>query len=113
MLKETLNEGQRTRLRQLELQREGLRDGEIWKDLQVTDEQRKQFMALIQQAQKETLPLMEELQRTGNKSDIQPKVIKIRDDLEGKLEALLTDAQKTQWKEMLGKPMDLADLFDL
>jgi len=40
-------------------------------------------------------------------------VIKIRDDLEGKREALLMDAQKKQWKRMLGKPMDLADLFDL
>jgi hypothetical protein len=40
-------------------------------------------------------------------------LIKIRDGLEAKLEALLTDAQKKQWKEMLGQPMDLADLFDL
>ena len=40
-------------------------------------------------------------------------MIKVRDDLEAKLEALLTDAQKKQWKEMLGQPMDLADLFDL
>ena len=53
------------RLRQLELQQEGLRNGEIWKDLQVTDEQRKQFMAMMQQAQKETQPLMEELQKGG------------------------------------------------
>jgi len=112
-LKETLNEGQGRRLRELELQRAGLRDGEIWKDLQVTDEQRKQFMAMIQQAQKKIQPLLEEVQKTGNVKEIQPKVIKIRDDLEGKLEALLTDAQKKQWKEMLGKPMDLADLFDL
>ena len=65
VLKETLNEGQRKRLRQLELQREGLRDGEIWKDLQVTDEQRKQFMAVMQQVQKEIEPLLEELQKGG------------------------------------------------
>ena len=113
MLKETLNEGQRTRLRQLELQREGLRNGEIWKDLQVTDEQRKQFMAMMQQAQKETQLLLEELKKGGKLKEIQPKVIKIREDLEGKLEALLTDAQKKQWQEMLGKPMDMAALFDL
>ena len=114
VLKETLNEGQRTRLRQLELQREGLfGSGEIWKELQVTDEQRKQFMALIQQTQKKTQTLMEELQKGGNPEEIQPKVMKIREDLEGKLEALLTDAQKKQWKEMLGKPMDLGDLFDV
>ena len=40
-------------------------------------------------------------------------MIKVRDDLEDHLNALLTDAQKKQWQEMLGKPMDLADLFDL
>jgi len=114
VLKETLNAGQRKRLRQLELQREGLRDGKIWKELQVTDEQRKQFMAMMRQAQKETQSLLEELQKDGKlKEEIQPKVIKVRGDLEGKLEALLTDAQRKHWKEMLGKPMDLADLFDL
>jgi hypothetical protein len=113
MVKEILNEGQRTRLRQLELQREGLREGAIWKSLQITDDQRSQFMALILKAQKEIQPLMEEAQKGGNPKEIQPKVIKIRDDLEDKLKALLTDAQKTQWKEMLGKPMDMADLFDL
>jgi len=68
---------------------------------------------MMQQAQKETQLLLEELQKSGKIKDIQPKVIKVRDLLEGKLEALLTDAQKKQWREMLGKPMDLADLFDL
>jgi len=114
VLKETLSDGQRNRLRQLELQREGLRNGEIWTDLQLTEEQRKQFMAMMQRAQKASQLLLEELQRGGKpKGEIQPKVIKVRDELEGKLEALLTDAQKKQWKEMRGEAMDLADLFDL
>ena len=113
LLKETLNEGQRKRLRQLELQREGLRNGEIWKDLQVTDEQRKQFMPMMRQAQKKTQLLLEEAQKGGNPNEIRPRVMKMRLDLEGKLEALLADTQKKQWKEMRGKPMDLADLFDL
>ena len=113
VLKEALDEGQRARLRQIVLQREGLRNGEIWKDLQITDEQQKQFIPLMQQAQKETQTLMTELKKSGNLKEIQPKVIKVREDLEGQLEALLTDAQKKQWKEMLGKPMATADLFDL
>ena len=65
VVKETLDEGQHTRLRQLVLQREGLRNGEIWKDLQVTDEQRTQFMARMQQAHRETQTLMEELKSGG------------------------------------------------
>jgi hypothetical protein len=35
--------------------------------------------------------------------------MQIRKEHEGKLEALLTEAQKKQWKEMLGKPLDLND----
>jgi hypothetical protein len=38
--------------------------------------------------------------------------LKLRLDLEGQLEALLTDTQKKQWKEMLGSPVDLSVLFD-
>jgi hypothetical protein len=114
VLKETLNEVQRTRLRQLELQREGLFGGaDIWQDLQVTDEQRKQFVVLIQQMRKKIETLLEEVQKGGKPDEIRPQVLKNREDLEGQLEALLTDAQKKQWKEMLGKPIELGALFDL
>ena len=40
-------------------------------------------------------------------------MIKIRDDLEADLRAKLTDDQTSQWKEMLGNPMDPKALFDL
>jgi hypothetical protein len=113
LLKDILNDGQRTRLRQLELQREGLRDGEIWKELHVTDEQRKQFIKLIQGAQQKIRPLIEEAQAKGNPKEIQPKVIKIRDELEESLEGILSGDQKTQWKAMRGKPIEMAALFDL
>ena len=115
-LKEILNEGQRTRLRQLELQRDGLFEGgETWKDLQLTDEQQKQFVAAIQQMQKKIEPLLEEARRGGNPGEIRPKVLKMREELEGKLEALLTDGQRKQWKDMLGTPIEskLSALFGL
>ena len=113
VLKDTLNEGQRTRLRQLELQREGLfGDGESWKELQITDEQRKQFVAVIRPMQKKIQTLLEEVQKGGKPDEIRPKVLKMRAELQGQLEALLTDAQKKQWKEMLGKPVELGVLFD-
>ena len=95
------------------LQREGLfGDGETWNDLQVTAGQRKQFMAEIQQMQKKIAPLIEAAQKGGNPEEIRPKVLKLRDDLQSKLESLLSDAQKMQWKEMLGKPVDKNLLFD-
>ena len=45
----------------------------------------------------------------GDHKEIWSKIMKVRKDYEGKLEALLTDAQKKQWKEMLGKPLNLDD----
>jgi gas vesicle protein len=113
MLKETLNEAQRTRLRQLALQRDGL-FGPEWslKELQITDEQRKRFMPPIQETQTKTQALMGEIQKGANPDKIRPKVLQLRLDLEIQLEALLTDAQKKQWKEMRGKPVDLGVLFD-
>jgi hypothetical protein len=41
--------------------------------------------------------------------EIRPKVMKLRQEHEGKIEAILDDAQKKQWKELLGKPLDLGD----
>ena len=70
-------------------------------------------MGLIMQAHQRIQPLLEEAKKTGNLKDVQGKVIKIRDDLEADLRAKLTDDQKSQWKEMLGKPMEPAALFDL
>ena len=111
-LKETLKDDQRKRLRQLELQQEGAftlmnAEGKIGKELKITDEQRKQFMAVVQDLQKKIAPLIKEAQSGGDPKDIRPKIMKVRKDYEGKLVALLTDAQKKQWKEMLGKPLDL------
>ena len=109
VLKETLDEGQRMRLGQLELQQEGLFAGENWKDLHVTDGQRMQFVAVIQDMQKKIQPLMKEAESGGNPEEIRPRVMKVRKDHEGKLEALLSDSQKKQWSEMVGKPLDLDD----
>ncbi len=111
-LKETLKDDQHKRLRQLELQQEGaftLMNGEskIGKDLKITDKQRKQFMAVIQDLQKKIAPLIKEAQSGGDPNEIRPKIMKIRKDHEGKLVALLTDAQKKQWQDLLGKPLDL------
>jgi len=113
-LKETLKDDQRKRLRQLELQQEGALvllhgDGQIGKDLKITDEQRKQFMPVIQEMQKKIEPLTKEAKSGGKPEEIWPKIMKIRREHEGRIVDLLTDAQKKQWQEMLGKPLALDD----
>jgi Spy/CpxP family protein refolding chaperone len=114
VLKTTLKDDQLKRLHQVVLQQEGafaLLHGEpkIAKDLKVTDAQRKQFVAVMQELQKKVLPLIKEAESGGNHDEIRAKVMKIKKEQEDKIEALLTDAQKQQWKELLGKPLVIED----
>ena len=112
VLKEILNAGQRTRLHQLELQKDGL-FGPAWNltELQLIDGQRQQFVAPTQETQQKTQALMAAIQQGANPDEIRPKALQLRLDLEVKLESLLTDAQKNRWKEMLGQPVALDVLY--
>jgi hypothetical protein len=107
-----LQEEQFKRLRQVMLQREGLfalGNAEVMKELEITDEQRQRFVEVVQEMQKKIEPLLKEAQKGGKPEEIRPKVMKIRKEHRGRIEALLSDGQKKQWKEMLGKPLDLGD----
>jgi Spy/CpxP family protein refolding chaperone len=112
-LKETLKEDQLKRLRQLIFQQEGLvaviGHPDVAKELNITDDQRKQFMTVMQDVHKKVEPLLKQAQEGGNPQEIGPKIMKLRKEQEGTLEAVLSDAQKKQWKEMLGKPFELGD----
>src|SRR5947207_14463054 len=62
-LKETLKEDQLKRLRQLIFQQEGLfaiGHPEVAKELNITDDQRKQFMTLVQDMQKKLEPIIKQ-----------------------------------------------------
>lgn len=107
-LKETLTADQFKRFQQLKLQYDMpsiMLQPEIGKALNITDEQRQQFMGLIQGMQKEVMPLMKEAKTGGNPQEILAKVTRLRLDCQGKIEALLNDAQKKQWAEMIGQPL--------
>ena len=111
-LKEVLQPAQRDRLRQVTLQQEGgfaLGQDDVRKELKITQEQMKKFMAIVQELQKNVEPLVKEAQSGGNPEEIRPKIEQLRKDHAKKLEAVLTDAQKKQWKEMLGPPFELGD----
>jgi len=111
-LKETLKEEQFKRLRQVMLQREdlfALGHAEIMKELEITNEQRQQFVEVVQGMQQKVEPLLKEAQAGGKPEEIRPKVLKHREEHVGRIEAILSDAQKKQWKEMLGKPFTIDD----
>ncbi len=112
-LKDLLKPKQQDRLLQLQLQQSGafalLGQHESFLKLKITDEQRKQFMNVVQEMQKKIEPLIKQAESGGNPEEIRPKVMKIRKAHEEKIEAILSDVQKKQWKEMLGKPFDFGD----
>src|SRR6202023_1000478 len=77
-----LKDEQLKRLRQLGLRREGpfarVARRDPGKELKITDEQRKQFMAVVQELQQKIEPLIKEAQSGGNPQEIGPKIMKIR-----------------------------------
>jgi hypothetical protein len=107
-LRENLTSEQFARFQQLKLQYDTpaiMLQPEIGKELAITDAQRQQFMGLIQEMQKAIVPLMKEAKSSGNPQEILPKVIKLRQECQAKIEGLLSDAQRTRWKEMIGRPL--------
>jgi hypothetical protein len=112
LLKEALQPGQLSRLRQVTLQQQGgfaLGQEDLRKELKITQEQLKRFMAITQELHRSVAPLVKEAQAGGNPAEIRPKIEQLRKDHAKKLEAVLTDAQKKQWQELLGPPFELGD----
>ena len=108
-LKETLNAEQFKRFEQLELQHEGppaLMRPEVASELKITDDQRRQFMGLVQELQRKIEPLIRESRSSANPAEIRLKVIALRQACLADMEALMSDAQKAKWLEMLGRPFD-------
>ena len=111
-LNEVLKPDQLKRMRQVTLQQEGsfaLGQDDVRKELKITPEQLKQFMAVMQELQKQVEVLVKQAQSGGNPDEIRPKIEQLRKDHGKKLEAVLTDAQKKQWKEVLGPLFELGD----
>ncbi len=109
ILKAILKPDQLTRFQQLELQHEGpggVFRPAIMKSLKITDEQRRQFMAVIQDLQATIKPMIEKAQSGGNPEEIRPKVIKIIEDHEATIETLMSTSQRKQWQAMRGKPFN-------
>jgi hypothetical protein len=106
-LAKTLEAGQRERLRQLELQHEGLfalGRPDVARELRLSEGQRKQFMAVVQAVEKQVQPLIRQAESGANPEEIRKQMLKLRKAHEERVEAILGDAQKKQWQKMLGKP---------
>jgi len=114
MLKETLSDAQRKRLGELVRRREGLFGGpSLWAGLQVTDEEKSRFMAVIEPMHKKMEAVAAEAQHRTDPIAFQREVLALRAELESQLEAVLTNSQRELWQQMLGKPIAIEALFDL
>jgi L-lactate utilization protein LutC len=81
--------------------------------MEITDEEKSQFMAVIKPMQQKMEAVAAEAQHGTNVIEFEHQVLGLRAELERQMEAVLTDAQRKQWKELTGKPIAIEALFDL
>jgi hypothetical protein len=109
-LSQALQARQQHRLLQLQLQQAGVfalvGENEAFAPLKITDEQRQRFMAVVQEMHKRIEPLINEAESAGNPAEIMPRIMKVRREHESRVAAILTEAQRSQWRKLLGKPFD-------
>jgi Spy/CpxP family protein refolding chaperone len=106
------DDAQKKRFRQLELQRAGsnaFTRADVATELKLTDDQKKQIADLQSKSQQEMQGIF---QGAGDPRDMtaeerqkmQAKMQDLQKATGEKITGVLTDAQKTQWKEMIGAP---------
>jgi Spy/CpxP family protein refolding chaperone len=106
-----LKEDQQKRLRQLVLQRQGVaivaQDEEVAKQLKVTDDQKLKIRDITRAAGEERRALFQGGGGGGGggfSPEMRAKMDEITKKTNEKIEAVLTDKQKKQWKELCGAP---------
>jgi len=110
VLGQLLNAEQQKRLRQIMLQQEGLLalgNPEVAGELKLTDEQKTKFSFVVREMQKGFEAVQQSAASGGDPRTVMQEAMKLRKGHESKIDALLTDAQKQQWKTMLGKPIEI------
>jgi hypothetical protein len=114
-VKETLTPEQQKRLKQLRYQQQGVRAftyPDVQKALKLTDEQKDKVKTLALDYDKE-LPELRP-QRGGGGGNFQEMMQKrqaLRKDYVTKAQALLTDEQKKEWKDLTGEPFEFQCTF--
>jgi Spy/CpxP family protein refolding chaperone len=95
------------RFKQIELQQIGLRDQNAQKELKLSDEQITKIREIADKARAERKKIREDTQ--SNLDEVRDKSAKLRKETREKELAVLSDAQKTQWQEMIGEPFEVKD----
>lgn len=119
-LADVLKPEQIKRLKQIELQQQGLRafsNPEVVEALKLTDSQKASIKGISGDLQKETREIFSELGGFGKGkldperfAEVNKKIDKLTKEYMGKVEEVLDDSQKKTWKEMIGEAFDTSKL---
>jgi hypothetical protein len=110
-LQDNLTPAQHKRLDQITLQVTGLHQltrPEVAKVLKLTKEQQHKFREMAREDIKELRAIMNAPNRAGRNE----KLAKLREDMDKRIEALLTDEQKAKVRELVGEPFKGELLFE-
>jgi hypothetical protein len=106
-----LNPDQQKRFRQISLQQEGpmaVIHADVASELGLTDDQKKKVQEIQAQMRAEQQNLFQDAGE--DREALRGKMEALRKSTNDKVTAVLTDAQKTKWKEMTGAPLTLGTL---
>jgi Spy/CpxP family protein refolding chaperone len=110
-VKETLKPEQQKRLKQIQYQADVLQtlsaNEEVQKTLKLTDEQKEKLKTLADDLRKDR----QELFQGGGGPEMMQKMQALTKDYTTKAQAVLTDAQKKEWKDLTGDPFELQMQF--
>jgi hypothetical protein len=110
-LEDTLTTGQRQRFEQITLQvapLEQLTRPDVARVLNLTEEQKQKFKELQKEAHKELEDLINARDREGRNEEL----ARLRERIDNKIDALLTDEQKAKTTELEGEPFTGELLFE-
>jgi hypothetical protein len=102
-LAEVLQPDQLKRLKQIALQQQGaiaVGRPEVAEDLKLSSEQKDKIKAMQQDLQGK----MREIMQSGNRDEARGKMAELRKSTNEKVVELLSDEQKSKWKELTGEP---------
>jgi hypothetical protein len=104
-LADILKPEQIKRLRQIELQQRGPSDADAQKELKLSDDQKTKIKEIADKSREEGREIFKNAQ--GNFEEARDKMTKLRKATQEKELAVLSDAQKKQWKDMTGEAFEV------
>jgi hypothetical protein len=107
---EFLTPEQLTRLKQIALQQRGamaFNDPEVQKKLNLTDNQKTEIQAIVQESMEGMRGLFSQDQSQEEREAAMKKMSELRKQAISKAESKLNDEQQKSWKELLGAPFEI------